>query len=62
MGEVPTITTSHVKTETKAPSSLPPINDTRNELMDCIRKGVQLKVRIWAIDLTFCYCIYFSYF
>ncbi|XP_075148108.1 WASP actin nucleation promoting factor isoform X2 [Haematobia irritans] len=42
MGEVPTITTSHVK-ETKAPSSLPPISDTRNELLDSIRKGVQLK-------------------
>ncbi|XP_011295408.1 actin nucleation-promoting factor WASL-like isoform X2 [Musca domestica] len=43
MGEVPSITTTHVKTETKAPSSLPPISDTRSELMDSIRKGVQLK-------------------
>lgn len=45
MGEVPSITTTHVKTETKAPSSLPPISDTRSELMDSIRKGVQLKVK-----------------
>ncbi|XP_013097655.1 actin nucleation-promoting factor WASL isoform X2 [Stomoxys calcitrans] len=43
MGELPTITTSHVKSETKAPSSLPPITDTRSELMDSIRKGVALK-------------------
>ncbi|XP_073815116.1 WASP actin nucleation promoting factor isoform X2 [Musca autumnalis] len=43
MGEVPSITTTHVKTETKVPSSLPPVSDTRSELMDSIRQGVKLK-------------------
>ncbi|KAI8118358.1 Wiskott-Aldrich syndrome protein [Lucilia cuprina] len=41
--DIPSITTTYAATETKAPSSLPPVPDSRNEFLESIRKGVQLK-------------------
>uniref|UniRef100_A0A1A9ZUP9 WH1 domain-containing protein n=1 Tax=Glossina pallidipes TaxID=7398 RepID=A0A1A9ZUP9_GLOPL len=41
--EIPIITTSQAPPETKIASSLPAVTETRNELLESIRKGVQLK-------------------
>ncbi|TMW53567.1 hypothetical protein DOY81_001331 [Sarcophaga bullata] len=44
LGEIPSITTTHAPSESKtSSSSLPQVPESRNELLESIRKGVQLK-------------------